>query len=133
MAMKDRSDAVAMPTGVRTAARKNRHAEQIGEPLRVSPDSAVGQRSAWTKKISQRKARRVSDEVIVALTRWDNITPWEAKDLWTGLTLFTGTAIHDRNGPKGPGAGAWTLISRRESLGMLALSLSLESFDEGRV
>ncbi len=85
MVTKDRSSAVTMLAGVETAARKNRHAEQIGEPLWASPDRAVGQRSAWTKQISRRKVQRVSDEVVVALTLWDNITHGGAKDLWTGV------------------------------------------------
>ena len=65
-AAKQQPGAAVGSIGVRTAARWNRHAEQIGEPLDSSPDKTVGQGSARTKQISRRKGSRVSDEAVVS-------------------------------------------------------------------
>ncbi len=53
-------------TGVQAMARRERHAEQIGEALQSRPSEAGGQRPAWTKKISQREGWSASDEAIVS-------------------------------------------------------------------
>ena len=65
-AVKYQPDATARFAGVRMAARWDRYAEQIGEPLGSSPDKTVGQRPAWTKEISRREGPRVSDEAVVS-------------------------------------------------------------------
>jgi hypothetical protein len=65
-AVKYQPNAAARSAGVRMAARWDRHAEQIGEPLGSSPDKTVGPRPAWTKQISRREGSRVSDEAIVS-------------------------------------------------------------------
>ena len=44
-----------------------------------------GKRPAWTKQISRWEEPRGADEVVVAVTLWDNITRERATDLWAGV------------------------------------------------
>jgi len=66
-AMKEQPRAVVGSTGVRAMARRERHAEEIGEPLGTTPCWLAWQRPAWTKEISRREGPRVSDEAIVSM------------------------------------------------------------------
>ncbi len=65
-AVKQQQEATAGSAGVREMAWRERHAEQIGEPLTSGPYGTVGRRPTRTKKISRWKDLRVSDEAIVS-------------------------------------------------------------------
>jgi len=64
--VKQQQGAAVGSAGVREMAWRERHAEQIGEPLTSSPNGTVGRRPTRTKKISRWKDLRVSDEAIVS-------------------------------------------------------------------
>ncbi len=65
-AVKQQQEAAVGSAGVREMAWRERHAEQIGEPLTSSPYGTVGRRPTRTKKISRWEDLRVSDEAIVS-------------------------------------------------------------------
>ena len=99
-ATKNQSFAVARPAGVRTMARKNRHVEQIGEPLWSSPDRAIGHRPTRTKQISRWEDRRVSDEVIVSIDPMGQHNPLASQGPLGRVAFATGSAGHAPFGPQ---------------------------------
>jgi len=114
-ATKNQSFAVARPAGVRTMARKNRHAKQIGEPLWSRPDRANGHRPTRTKKISRWEDRRVSDEVVVSVDPMGQHNPLVSQGPLGRVAVSTGSAVHAPCGPQeldGPAFDVYKVLHR---------------------
>ena len=105
--VKQQQGAAVRSAGVREMAWRERHAEQIGEPLTSSPYRTVGQRPTRTKKISRWEDLRVSDEAILGIDPKGQHNPLASQGPLDWIAHHREPRFHALSGPQG--LSTWAL------------------------